>query len=114
MWALPVQGLLWIILVTAGGFTQLVNYTAATEWLFFALVPVSLIALRFRAPDVPRGYRVPLYPFVPILFCLVSFYVVYSSLAFAGREALYGFLIVLSGIPFYGVSRWMTRNSAPR
>jgi amino acid transporter len=35
--------------------------------LTFALVNLALIALRRKAPDIPRRYRVPFYPVTPIL-----------------------------------------------
>lgn len=35
--------------------------------LTFALVNLSVIALRRKAPDIPRIYRVPFYPITPIL-----------------------------------------------
>jgi hypothetical protein len=38
----------------------------------------------------------------------------YSSINYAGRGALYGFLIVLSGVPVYWISRRMGKGSEPR
>jgi amino acid transporter len=35
--------------------------------LTFALVNLSVIALRRKAPEIPRSYRVPFYPLTPIL-----------------------------------------------
>ncbi len=35
--------------------------------LTFALVNLAVIALRRKAPEIPRAYRVPLYPLTPIL-----------------------------------------------
>jgi len=47
--------------------------------LTFALVNLSVIALRRKYPEVPRKYSVPLYPFVPILgFLLNIFLAVYQ------------------------------------
>jgi len=110
IWAFLVQGFLSVILVWTGTFEALVTYTAAAAWIFFALVPLSLLILRWRDPDTPRIYRVPLYPFVPILFLLCCLYMLYSSVTYAGIGALLGFLIVLSGLPVYWVSRWVERG----
>ena len=44
------------------------EYTAPVFWLFFLLVGVSLFVLRRRDPDLPRPFRVPLYPVLPLLF----------------------------------------------
>jgi amino acid transporter len=35
--------------------------------LTFALVNLAVIALRRKAPEIPRGYRVPFYPLTPVL-----------------------------------------------
>ena len=114
VWSLVVQGAISILLLGTGSFKELVEYTAAGAWLFFGLVPISLIVLRCRDTGTPRGYRVPFYPFVPLLFCLVCFYMLYSSINYAGRGALYGFLIVLSGVPIYWISHRMGKDREPR
>lgn len=111
VWSLLVQAVVAVFLVGTGSFEKLVEYTAAAAWLFFALVPLSLILLRYRDAEVPRRYRVPFYPVIPVIFCLVSLYMLYSSINYAGRGALYGFLIVLSGIPVYWISRRMVRDA---
>lgn len=47
--------------------------------LTFAMVNLSLIALRRKYPEIPRKYRVPLYPFLPILgFVLNIFLALYQ------------------------------------
>jgi basic amino acid/polyamine antiporter, APA family len=52
---------------------MLVNLTSMGTLIAFAAVSVGVIVLRRRRPDLPRGYRTPLYPFLPIAsvgFCL--------------------------------------------
>jgi len=47
--------------------------------LTFALVNLSVIALRRKYPEIPRKYRVPLYPFLPIAgFSLNIFLALYQ------------------------------------
>ena len=47
--------------------------------LTFALVNLSLIALRRKYPEIPRRYRVPLYPYLPALgFSLNIFLALYQ------------------------------------
>ena len=47
--------------------------------LTFALVNLSVIVLRRKCPDIPRKYRVPFYPLVPLLgFSLNIFLAVYQ------------------------------------
>jgi APA family basic amino acid/polyamine antiporter len=50
----------------------LVNLTSMGTLIAFAIVSLGVIILRRTQPDLPRGYKVPLYPAVPALsvaFC---------------------------------------------
>ncbi len=42
--------------------------------LTFAMVNLSVIVLRRKYPEIPRKYRVPLYPFVPMLGFLLNIF----------------------------------------
>lgn len=102
--ALLIQGALSLGLVLLGtiqrkGFETMVDYTAPVFWFFFLLTGLSLIVLRVREAEVPRPFRVPMYPLIPILFCLVCGYLLYSSIAYTGIGALVGVAVVLLGIP---------------
>ena len=44
----------------------------------FAIVCLSVIYLRRAAPDLPRGFKVPLYPVLPVLGILSCFYLITS------------------------------------
>lgn len=99
------QGAIALTLVGMGTFTRkgfetMVDYTAPIFWFFFLLSTVSLIILRRREPTQPRPFQVPLYPLVPILFCAICGYLLYSSLVYTGIGAIAGVIVVLFGIPF--------------
>ncbi|VXB44421.1 Amino acid permease [Luteimonas sp. 9C] len=100
--AIVTQGVLALALVALGafargGFEVAVEYTAPVFWLFFLLVGIALFVLRRRDPDLPRPFRVPLYPVLPLLFCATSAYLLYSSLAYTGRGALVGVAVLAVG-----------------
>ena len=102
--ALLVQGGIALALVGGGawtrqGFESMVDYTAPVFWLFFGLAGASLFILRWSEPDVPRPFRVPLYPLTPILFCGACAYMLWSSLAYTGTGALLGVGVLLAGVP---------------
>ena len=112
--ALLVQGAISLALVLLGsltrkGFETMVDYTAPVFWFFFLLTGISLLVLRVREPNVPRPFRVPLYPLTPILFCFFCGYLLYSSLAYTGIGAMVGVAVVAAGIPLL---LWMRRGSA--
>jgi APA family basic amino acid/polyamine antiporter len=84
-------------LKTRRGFETVVEYPAPVFWFFFLLVGISLFVLRWREPQVPRPFRVPLFPLIPLFFCAASVYVLYSSLAYTGAGALVGVSVVGAG-----------------
>ena len=100
--AFIVQGLIALALVCLGlvtrkGFETIVEYTAPVFWFFFLLVGVALFVLRRKEPQVERPFKVPLYPLTPLIFCLTSAYLLYSSLAYTGLGALVGAGVLLVG-----------------
>ena len=90
---------------TKEGFEAMVAYTAPVFWFFLFLVGVSAFVLRQREPDTPRPFRMPLYPVTPALFCLICLYLLYSSIAYAGKGALVGVAVLVLGIPLLLVAR---------
>jgi amino acid transporter len=96
--------------ITRNGFETMVDYTAPIFWFFFLVSTLSLLVLRFQEPHRLRPFRVPLYPVLPILFCIVCGYLLYSSLVYTGIGALVGVAVVALGIPFV---QW-NRQRSPR
>lgn len=109
VWSLVIQALITAGLVvgfglTKNGFESMVKFTTPVFWLFLVLVGVGLFVLRSREPNVTRPYRVPGYPITPILFCLSSLFMVYSSLTYAieekSWEAIWAVGVLLVGVFF--------------
>ncbi|PRD56202.1 APC family permease [Sphingobacterium gobiense] len=104
--ALLVQGAIAVLLIIVGsfarsGFESMVDFTAPIFWFFILCTGLSLFVLRYREPDAPRPFKVPLYPVLPIIFCLTSLYLLYSSLMFAGKGAWLGVGVLLLGMVFF-------------
>jgi amino acid transporter len=102
--ALMLQGAIALLLVALGtgsrsGFAMMVEYTAPVFWFFLLLVGLSFFVLRRRDGTDARPFRVPLYPFTPLLFCGVCAYMLQSSLVHTGTGALIGVGVLLAGIP---------------
>ncbi len=118
--ALRVQCAAALLLVAIGaaagsGFTAMVEFTAPVFWLFFLLSGISLFVLRWRDPQRERPFSVPLFPLLPLLFCGVCGYMLWSSLShvagqeFAGLNAAWISVTVLAlGV----IPIWMMRRSA--
>ncbi|MGH7580522.1 MAG: APC family permease [Gemmatimonadales bacterium] len=102
--AFLLQGGIALLLVGFGalarsGFEAMVAYTAPVFWLILLATGASVLVLRRREPSTDRPFRVPLYPIVPLLFCGIAAYMLYSSVAYAGRGALLGVAVMLAGLP---------------
>jgi amino acid transporter len=100
--ALLFQGAISSILVLFGtlahkGFVTMVEYTAPVFWCFFLLAGLSLFVLRIKEPEVFRPFRVPLYPFIPLLFCMSCVYMLQSSVAYTGIGAFVGLAVLMVG-----------------
>jgi amino acid transporter len=117
--ALMVQALIALALTLYGattrdGFSAMVAFGAPVFWLFLALTAASLFLLRWRHPRA-QGFRVPLYPVVPLLFLGVCLAMLWSSVDYArfllgssesGRLAgILGLLILAAGIPLVRKAR---------
>ncbi len=101
--AFLVQGAISLALVglgyvTRNGFETIVEYTAPVFWFFLLLVGIALFVLRHKEPRLHRPFRVPLYPVTPLIFCLTSAYLLYSSLMYTGLGALVGVAVLLIGV----------------
>lgn len=104
--ALLVQGAIAILLIIVGsfarsGFESMVDFTAPIFWFFILCTGLSLFVLRYKEPHAVRPFKVPLYPVLPIIFCLTSLYLLYSSLMFAGSGAWLGVAVLLLGMVFF-------------
>lgn len=57
-----------IAIISFGTFEQMISGFTFTMWIFYGLAGLALILLRVRRPDLPRPFRCPGYPVVPLVF----------------------------------------------
>lgn len=102
--SLVLQGVITLALVVglADNYQRLVVLTGPFFWFFMVLVGVALFVLRYTDPDANRTYRVLLYPLTPLLFCLSSAFMFYSSLTYllsvSQTDAFLGMCVVGLGL----------------
>ena len=92
--------------LTRGGFSTMVDYLSPVYWFFLTLSGGALIVLRRREPDQPRTFRVPFYPWLPLLFSDCSAYVLWSSRVYVKAGAVVGVaVLVLGAVLLWGHGR---------
>ena len=57
------------------------------SWFFYVANAGAVIVLRRREPDAPRPFKVPFYPFIPVVFigAIVLGILIYYWTVFSGR-----------------------------
>ena len=109
-----VAGSLWSsVLAISGSFTELFTYVVFCGWIFYGLSAATIFVYRKRLPDADRPYKVPGYPWTPLLFIGAALAVVTNTLINnlrdqPGKTALALGIIVL-GLPAYFI--WRSRNT---
>lgn len=98
---------LGIAYVWSRTFEQLARANILGIWPFYALSVGAVFLLR-RLPGAPQApYRTIGYPIVPVLFLLASVAMIGNSLVRQPQLTLFGFGIILSGVPVYCVWKRM-------
>lgn len=100
---------IWYVSIVAciycltGKYDMLTDIAIFVAWIFNTLTFVGVLILRRKQPDLKRDYRVPLYPFTPILAIVGGSYVVFSTLIAQPSNALIGLAVLLLGLPVYAI-----------
>lgn len=103
--AVTVAGAWSAVLAASGTFEQLLTYVVFSSWIFYALAAACVFVYRRREPNVERPYRVPGYPFTPLIFVVTAGAVVANAMVVQPRRAAIGLGIVLLGAPVYLIWR---------
>jgi APA family basic amino acid/polyamine antiporter len=97
------------LFVLTGSFEELTSLFVFAQWFFHGLAAIALFRLRYREPELARGYRCWGYPWVPGVF-------VVSAMALSVRiwfrqpvRCSIGVALMLSGLAFH---RYWRRRSA--
>ena len=119
--ALIYQGAWSLILIFTGSFDILLSMYIFINWLLYVFMALGVFIMRKRHPDAERPFKVPGYPYVPLIFILfATAYVVLTLVsdyqAFAAGErpflqSVMGIVLVLSGLPFYYFWKYKDRTN---
>lgn len=82
-----------------GGFETLVTCSAPVFWIFFLLTGLSLFVLRKKDRDIQRPFTIPLYPWLPAVFCAMCGLMLYTSIKYVIDVELLGAMLLLAVLP---------------
>jgi basic amino acid/polyamine antiporter, APA family len=104
----PVYAILFQLAVaTLMLFTR--SFEAVLDFIQFGLLFCSfftvlgVVKLRFTDPELPRPYRAWGYPLTPLVFLLVTAFMMYYLLVERPLQAFLGMLMMISGLAIYAV-----------
>jgi basic amino acid/polyamine antiporter, APA family len=106
-----VAGSLWAAaLALVGSFTELLTYVVFCGWIFYGLTAATIFVYRKRIADGDYAYKMPGYPWTPLLFIAAAVVLVTNTLVNNLREAplktALAVSVILLGVPAYAVWRW--------
>ena len=103
---IPINGVLfqgvWAsILALSGSFDTLTDYVIFGSWIFYGLVTSSIFIFRRKYPNAERPYRAWGYPLVPVVFLLVTGWLLINTIMTSPESSLVGIGLIILGLPVY-------------
>lgn len=90
-----------LLMMVLGSFELLTDMLVFVMWVFNCLIFLAVFRLRRREPDLNRPYRVPGYPWIPLIALVGGLFIVISTLVSETGLALTGLALTLLGLPVY-------------
>ncbi|MDI1243163.1 MAG: amino acid permease [bacterium] len=95
------QGVWASILALSGSFDTLTDYVIFGSWIFYGLVTSSIFIFRRKYPDAVRPYKAWGYPVVPVIFLLVTGWLLVNTIVTSPESSLIGIGLIILGLPVY-------------
>jgi APA family basic amino acid/polyamine antiporter len=103
--AILLQLLFVNLLLLTQRFEDVVRYTQFSLLLCSLLTVLGVIVLRFTNPEITRPYRVWLYPIPPVVFSIITIWMMFYLLRSHTAESLAGLATALLGVLLYFCAR---------
>lgn len=104
--ALWIQCIWASVLCLSGAYGDLLVYSTFASLIFYILTISGIFILRKKEPDTERPYKAFGYPFIPLIYVIVTTAICVDLLIYDTKNAGLGLVIVLIGIPvFYIVNK---------
>lgn len=96
------------VLALSGSYDTLTDSAIFALTLFYAFVAASVFIFRRRMPDLPRPYRTWGYPVTPLVFLIVTAWLILTTIWNTPKQSAIGLGLILIGLPVYLV--WSRRD----
>jgi APA family basic amino acid/polyamine antiporter len=96
--ALLLQLVIVTVLIVTSTFEKVLVYIQFALTLCSACAVVGVMILRVRRPDLPRPFRIPLYPLPPLIFLLISGWMLLHVIRDKPQETIAGLATLLAGL----------------
>ena len=108
--AILCQAAVALVFLWTASFERILVFAGATMALNTFFTVLGLFVLRWREPDLPRPFRVTLYPITPLVYLGLTGWTLWYVVAQRPVEAMLALGIVASGVVFYLISRHLSRE----
>lgn len=105
VFGLVLQAVWACVLATSGTYSNLLEFVIFNALAFYVLTVGAVFVLRKKEPDLPRPFKVPLFPLLPILYLVTAVVVMIGVIISSPWYSGFGLLITLSGVPAYWIWR---------
>lgn len=99
--AIFVQSIWACLLTLSGSFDTLTDYVIFGSWIFYGLATASVFVFRKKMPDAERPYKAWGYPIVPVLFLIVTAFLLINTIISSTKKSLIGIGLIALGLPVY-------------
>lgn len=108
---LAVQGIWSILLCLSGTYSDLLDYVIFAVLIFNILIIGTIFVFRVRHPNLERPYKAWGYPVLPVIYILLSVFIMIMLLIYKPNYTWPGLIVVLLGVPvFYAWRRSGMKN----
>jgi APA family basic amino acid/polyamine antiporter len=111
--AIVLQLLIVNLLLLTRSFESVVQYTQFSLLLCSLFTVVGVMVLRATRPELARPYRVWAYPLPPIIFAVITIWMMFYLLRWKTTESLAGLATAVVGVLLYFCARNRTQRQQP-
>jgi APA family basic amino acid/polyamine antiporter len=106
-----IQILLAVLYVFIGSAKFLMEYMGFALGIFPILTVIGLVYMRIKHPDIPRPFRVPLYPLTPLVFIFLSTGMMVTGFMTWTATSQFALFVLFLGVAVFYIWRFFLNRS---